>query len=161
MRVGISKQTFVAILALAGVLFIVSLVYTRVAVAPVVAAPSAAQIAANTVTIRGNVIRVSIADTDALRQLGLGGRAGLAPDEGMLFVFPQDGSYAFWMKDMTFPIDILWLSADKYIVDIRADVSPDTYPHAFAPITPSRYVLELPAGYTQSNGIQIGDTAAF
>jgi len=116
-----------------------------------------------TIHLKGESVRISVADTDALRQLGLGGRAGLAPDEGMLFVFPRDGKYAFWMKDMRFSIDILWLSAPSTssgqatVVYIAQNISPDTYPKDFVSTAPARYVLELPAGYAASHSIKVGD----
>src|SRR3990167_10987110 len=100
-----------------------------------------------TIQLNGQTIRVSVADTETAREQGLSGRAGLATDEGMLFVFLKDGKYAFWMKDMLFSIDILWLSSDGAVVFMAKNVSPDTYPRAFAPDGPARYVLELPAGF--------------
>ena len=111
----------------------------------------------STVALRGQTVRVSVADTPASRQRGLGGRSGLAPDEGMLFVFPQDGTYGFWMKDMSFSIDILWLSADGAVVYMAQNVSPDTYPQRFGPAEPARYVLELHAGFVIENNVTIGD----
>lgn len=110
-----------------------------------------------TVHLKGQVVRISVADTESTRQQGLSGRAGLAQDEGMLFVFPEDGKYAFWMKDMFFSIDILWLSADGAVVYMAKNVSPSTYPNNFMSNTPARYVLELPAGYVEAHGVQIGD----
>ncbi len=98
-----------------------------------------------------------IADTPALREKGLSGRAGLAPDEGILFVFPADGQYGFWMKDMRFPIDILWLSGRGEILDMRKSVSPSTYPAVFTPAASARYVLELPAGFSEAYTVKIGD----
>ena len=62
------------------------------------------------------LVCASVADTPEARQQGLSGRAGLGESEGMLFVFPKDGEYAFWMKDMRFSIDILWLSGNGTIV---------------------------------------------
>lgn len=112
-----------------------------------------------TVGIGGQSVSVSIADTDATRQRGLGGRAGLGDREGMLFLFPRDGYYAFWMKDMRFSIDIVWLDASGGVVFIKKSVSPDTYPQAFRPNSPARYVLELPAGFTSQYNIKIGDRA--
>jgi uncharacterized membrane protein (UPF0127 family) len=111
-----------------------------------------------TIQLDGNVISVSVAGTDAARQLGLGGRTGLAPNEGMLFVFQADGTYAFWMKDMHFSIDIIWISSDDHIVYMAQNISPDTYPHSFVPTSSARYVLELPAGYAAAHGVQLGDT---
>lgn len=111
------------------------------------------------ITLRGDRIYVSIADTDALRAQGLGGRSGLRPDEGMLFVFATEGKYAFWMKDMQFAIDMLWLDSNHHIVHIVPGVSPDTYPQAFVSDKPARYVLELPAGYSEAHHVQLGDVA--
>ncbi len=110
-----------------------------------------------TIHLGDQAIRVSVADTPESRQKGLSGRAGLAPDEGILFVFPQDGKHGFWMKDMRFSIDILWLNADGRIVHIAKSVSPSTYPQSFVPTKPARYVLEVLAGYVTEHGVAIGD----
>ena len=112
------------------------------------------------VILDGKTISVSIADTEAAREKGLGGRTSLGLDEGMLFVFPKEGKYAFWMKDMRFAIDIVWLSKDGTIIYMKENVSPNTYPASFAPATPAMYVLELPAGYVGSHGVKVGDKAA-
>ena len=110
--------------------------------------------------IAGQTVYVSIADTESSRELGLGGRTGLASDEGMLFIFPQEGKYPFWMKDMKFSIDILWLSNDGTVVYVQPDVSPETYPKSFGPDTLARYVLEVPAGYTTEHHITVGEKAS-
>ncbi len=112
-----------------------------------------------TITLKGTAIRVMLATTAAEREQGLSGKAGLAPDEGMLFVFDTDGEYAFWMKDMLFSIDMVWLSSEGKVVYIAKDVTPATYPASFAPSAPSRYVVELPAGWADAHGIQVGDQA--
>lgn len=117
----------------------------------------AAQSGMRTIQLDGKVIRVGVADNDATRELGLGGHAPLTPDEGMLFVFQQDGVYGFWMKGMTFPLDIMWLSDDGTITYMQQNLPPETYPHAFGPGTPARYVLEVSAGYAQQNGVKVGD----
>lgn len=109
----------------------------------------------------GDVVRATVADTQTLRERGLSGRAGLAYDEGMLFVFNADGMYSFWMKDMLFPIDILWLSSAGRVVHIVQSISPDTFPQAFTSDTPARYVLELPAGYVARHGVRTGDSVQF
>ena len=110
-------------------------------------------------SIAGQTVYVSIADTEELRAKGLGGRSGLASDEGMLFIFPDEGKYPFWMKDMKFAIDILWLSNTGTVLYVQPDISPDTYPQSFAPDKPARYVLEVPAGYTTEHHITVGDRA--
>ena len=60
-------------------------------------------------TANGKKIYIEVADTDASRQQGLSDRDGLCAECGMLFVFPQNGYYGFWMKDMNFNIDIVFL----------------------------------------------------
>jgi len=111
----------------------------------------------STVQIRDHTIRVDIADTSESRAIGLGGRESLSKGEGMLFVFPDDGVYSFWMKDMVFAIDILWISSEGEIVDLKENISPDTYPASFMPRSAARYVLELPAGTVEEYGLELGD----
>lgn len=112
-----------------------------------------------TIHLDGVSIRVTVVDTPEARAQGLSGKDMLGSNEGMLFIFPEDGMYGFWMKDMLFPIDIVWISADKKVVHIDKNVSPDTYPQVFEPPFPIRYVLELPAGsaeeYTVVPGSQV------
>ena len=119
--------------------------------------PSEAVSSTRTVYIGSQAIKVIVAQTPEERQKGLSGREGLGANEGMLFVFPTDGLWGFWMKDMRFSIDILWLSADGTIIYIAPNVSPDTYPQTFEPPAPARYVLELPAGYVAYHDVNIGD----
>jgi uncharacterized membrane protein (UPF0127 family) len=113
------------------------------------------------IAIDGQRIIAAIADTPALQELGLGNRAGLGTDEGMLFIFQVDKKYAFWMKDMYFSIDMIWISASGQIVSMAQDVAPETYPEDFVPTAPARYVLELRAGYAQSHGFKVGDAVRF
>jgi len=149
-----SAPFFVVAFAVAATLFIVT--QKNIAAAPL----SAPQNPSPVVLLDGRTVHVTVADTESARELGLGGRSGLAPDEGMLFVFPRDGRYAFWMKDMSFSIDIIWLAADGTVVHIEQAISPATYPETFAPETPARYVLELPAGYAKAYTVKVGDKAA-
>ncbi len=109
------------------------------------------------IVVGGDTVRVWISDTSESRARGLGGRERIAGDEGMLFVFPANGRYAFWMKDMRFSIDILWIASDGAIVDIEQSVRPESYPHSFVPQRDARYVLELPAGYARVHKLAIGD----
>ncbi len=103
-------------------------------------------------------ITVEIAGTTAERVRGLSGRRDLAPGRGLLFIFPASATYGFWMKEMNFPIDIVWISEDLRIVHIAADVSPDTYPKVFRPASPARYVLEMPAMSMREMDLQPGTT---
>lgn len=112
------------------------------------------------IMVGANRVNVMLAQTPAEQERGLGGRPGLAQDEGMLFVFPRDGQYKFWMKDMSFAIDMLWIDASGRVIYIQPAVSPDTYPQTFGPDAPARYVLELPADYARAHGIALGARAS-
>jgi uncharacterized membrane protein (UPF0127 family) len=101
-------------------------------------------------------IVVTVVDTPESRAQGLSGRKSLAMGEGMFFVFETDGTPGFWMKDMDFAIDIIWISARGEVVDIHQGLQPDSYPASFRPKQPVRYVLEVPAGFTHMNNIHIG-----
>lgn len=103
-----------------------------------------------------------VMDTPEQRAQGLSGWDTLPDGEGMLFVFPEDGYHAFWMKDMKFPIDIVWISKDGVVVDTQRGVSPETYPeYSFVPQMPVRYVLELPAGWLNQYEVDVGARVEF
>lgn len=93
-----------------------------------------------------STIRAEIADTDKKRQQGLSGRKYLAKDQGMLFVFDRPDYYGFWMKEMNFPIDLIWLNQDWKVVGINKDLRPDSYPQVFYPPSEVLYVLEINSG---------------
>jgi uncharacterized membrane protein (UPF0127 family) len=100
------------------------------------------------------------AEDQAAWEKGLSGRAGLKPDKGMVFVFPIESKQCFWMKDMRFPLDMVWLDDSKAILKIESNVTPDTYPDSFcSPNT--RYVLEFNAGFAREYGLKLGQTLQF
>ena len=101
-------------------------------------------------------LRVEIAETPEQREMGLSHRKSLKMGRGMLFVFTHDDRHAMWMKDMQFPIDIVWIDASMTVVHIERMLTPETYPQVFSSPVPARYVLEVPAGYTD-NRIDIAD----
>ena len=102
-------------------------------------------------------LRVEVQDTDSLRTKGLSGRESLRENKGMLFIFEEPGLYGFWMKDMNFSIDILWINDGKEIVEIAENVAPDTFPEIFYPKELVQYVLETQAGFVEKNDIQLKD----
>ncbi len=109
------------------------------------------------VTIRGRRVAVELAITPAEQQLGLGQRDALARDTGMLFLYEKAGFYRYWMKDMRFDIDIVWIRDDR-IVDIShrvPHVTGGTGP-TVSPMELTDTVLEVPAGYAIAQGWQIG-----
>ena len=101
-------------------------------------------------------LRVEYATTTEARELGLGGRTEIPEDYGMLFVFPVDDYYGFWMEDAMVPLDIFWLDAQGQTVFIMADIATSTYPDVFYPTTPARYVLETVAGFAREHDIRVG-----
>lgn len=116
-----------------------------------------------TVDIHGHTIKIEIADTQDKQIKGLSQRNSLAEDSGMLFVFPEPGTYQFWMKDMRFPIDIIFISSDK-VITIYNNVQPytgtDKSPNLtlYSPIAPVDRVLEINAGLADKYGLKEGDT---
>ncbi|MBI2025299.1 DUF192 domain-containing protein [Candidatus Kaiserbacteria bacterium] len=104
----------------------------------------------------GVSLRIEYATTPEARERGLSGRANIPSDYGMLFVFPKDDRYGFWMKDVLVPIDIFWLDSDGHVVSIISDIATSTYPDVFYPTEPARYVLETAAGFAKEHGIANG-----
>ena len=102
-------------------------------------------------------IKSEIAVTPSERKLGLSHRKLLKKGRGLLFIFEEEGYHSFWMKDMNFSIDILWIDAKKKIVHIEHSISPKSFPKSFSSKTKSQYVLEIPARYSSENNIKVGD----
>ena len=102
-------------------------------------------------------LKIEIADDPIEQSQGLSNRESLASDCGMLFIFPQPTMPGFWMKDMKFSLDLIWIDANSEIVEITKNVSPTTYPKSFTPPSPIKYVLEVNAGWADENDINTGD----
>lgn len=125
--------------------------------------PSASTSPLSTLNIQApdGVIHAFVAATDAERSRGLGDRDPLPVDQGMVFEFADPATYGFWMKDMHFSLDMVWIGPDKRVVGVATDVSPDTYPETFFPPAPVSYVLELDAGSARAFGIATGSALSF
>ena len=97
--------------------------------------------------------------TDEERTRGLMFRRELAEGRGMFFVFDQEDIYPFWMKNMSFAIDILWLDKDQRVVFLQSDVPPCRTEacSVYTPSAKAMYVLEIPAGAAAKSGIRAGD----
>lgn len=111
----------------------------------------------NTIFINDQAIQVSVADDQAERKQGLSGVTRLNRNEGKLFIFETSDYYGFWMKDMLFPIDILWIDEDLRIVHIEENVLPSSFPASYNSAVPARFVLELNAFFVDTYKIQLGD----
>ena len=114
-----------------------------------------------TVTVGNTVFTVDVAVTARDKELGLGYRDSLRPDHGMLFVYTNKERYPFWMRNMRFPIDIIWIDG-RTVVDITTNVPPSNKLVNLLPIyhpkVPVDHVLELTAWTAERIGIRIGDT---
>lgn len=126
---------------------------------------SAAHNAATTrVRIGNSSLDVEIADTDAERAQGLSGRTELAENAGMLFVFDAPGFYNFWMPNMHFSIDIIWVSENRRIIGVAENAPPldprGTIIH-YTPPAPIAYALETPAGFSAQHNIIAGQQIDF
>lgn len=109
----------------------------------------------------GQKLGVEIAADPSTREKGLSGRDCLPSNSGMLFSFSRLGLYNFWMKDMRFAIDIVWIDDSHKIVTIKPNIVPSSYPESFTGATPAQYVLELTAGQAAALGLTVGQTLTF
>jgi uncharacterized membrane protein (UPF0127 family) len=116
------------------------------------------------VQIAGQSIKVDLALTAQEQEQGLSGRQSLGQNEGMLFVFDNPSKELFWMKDMNFPIDIIWLTENMKVDYIKKYADPKLYPEAYGPgqnDMNAKYVLEVVAGFSDKNNLKVGDAVLF
>ncbi len=119
------------------------------------------------VSIGNATYSVDLAISPEERQQGLSGREQMGLDAGMLFVFEGERPLAFWMKEMHFPLDIIWIDAECRLLDVAADVptpppnaNSEEIPRVQSP-SPARYVLEVNAGEAARNWLIPGDPVEF
>jgi len=113
------------------------------------------------VKIAGQIIKVDLALTQETQEKGLSGRENLKDNEGMLFIFSKPAKNYFWMKDMNFPIDMIWFDENFKIIYIKKDAQLSSYPNSFGPGVDNQYVLEVMAGFSEKNNLKVGDTVEF
>lgn len=107
--------------------------------------------------------RTVVVQESAALQRGLSDSAPLEQNEAMLFVFSQSDKHGFWMKDMNYPIDIIWIDEAKKVISVKAHADPSSYSQVdeqsseiFKPASEGRYVLETAAGVADKYGISAG-----
>lgn len=105
-------------------------------------------------------VTVEIADTPARRERGLMFRRNLEPMHGMLFLFQGDADRPFWMKNTPLSLDIVFIDQNRRVVGIQANTVPYSERQLRAG-RPSRYVLEVVAGFCAREGVQVGDSVEF
>lgn len=111
-------------------------------------------------SIRDECFMLEVADSDRERIKGLSDRQKLDENKGMLFVFDKPEEQCFWMKDVRFNLDIIWLNEEKKIIKIKENVPPDTYPSSFC-ATDTKYVLEFNRGFVSKYGLKSGSELQF
>jgi uncharacterized membrane protein (UPF0127 family) len=121
----------------------------------------------NSVPLNGNqaLVRIGeappmavfVADTPEEQRKGLSGRTSLSDNEGLFFVFVKPAYHSFWMKDMRFPIDIIWVGENGRVLGINDKIEPESFPKVFQPPAPALYVIEVAAGWAERHNIKIGD----
>ncbi|PIT94215.1 hypothetical protein COU00_00150 [Candidatus Falkowbacteria bacterium CG10_big_fil_rev_8_21_14_0_10_43_11] len=106
-------------------------------------------------------VELAVAPTE--RALGLMYREKLPKNRGMLFIFPAEGLYDFWMKNTLIPLDIIWLDKDKRVVYANKNTAPcgqELCP-TIKPDRQAQFVLEINAGLADRMGLKIGDYLNF
>ncbi len=109
-----------------------------------------------TVLMPKGALQVEVAQTKSSRELGLSFRPSMRDDEGLLFIFETPGRYGFWMKDMLFPLDIIWINQNGVVVHIERNLKPESYPRAYINQADASYVLEVNAGLAEKFGLYLG-----
>lgn len=109
--------------------------------------------------INNHKFTIEIADEPREQSKGLGNREKLCDDCGMLFLFDKPGRYAFWMKDMKFPLDIIWIAEDK-IINLAKNIPAD-FKGTINPQEDADKVLEINGGLSDKYGIKEGDSVIF
>lgn len=114
-----------------------------------------------TILVGEKTLRAEIANEPEAQVVGLSGRDCIPEEVGMLFSFQEQGRYPFWMKDMLFPIDIVWMDSDRQVVTVTQNVQPSSYPKTFTSSSPAQYVLEIKADTAYGLGLRPGRTPLF
>jgi uncharacterized membrane protein (UPF0127 family) len=112
----------------------------------------------DSVVINGVDIRVDIANDEESWYKGLSNRDKICRNCGMLFIFSNRSERTFVMREMRFPLDIIWIDRDK-IVKIDKNTAPEgkEYLHEYHSPSPVNYVLEVNAGFAEKQGFKLGD----
>ncbi len=90
--------------------------------------------------------------------MGLINRTSLPENGGMIFVFDERCINKIWMKNMSIPLDVIWLDDKGTIIHIDKNVMPcDEYCQPFGPELCSKYVIEVNGGYSDRYNVNVGD----
>lgn len=116
-----------------------------------------------TVTINNHTFSVDVAQTQKEKEIGLSEKTSLNQGSGMIFPFATPSYYAFWMKNMKIPIDIVFIH-DNRVVTIYSSIEPSKSENlnlpTYEPTEPADMVLEIPAGDANAFHLQKGDSVS-
>jgi uncharacterized membrane protein (UPF0127 family) len=115
------------------------------------------------ISVNRSIVVATAATKEASRSRGLSGTVALPPGRGMLFNFEHPELLSFWMKDMRYPIDIIWINRETVVgvtpnIPAPAPGTPDSALPSYVAPAPANRALEVPAGWAASHGVQAGDT---
>ncbi|HKI09256.1 MAG TPA: DUF192 domain-containing protein [Nitrososphaeraceae archaeon] len=116
------------------------------------------------VTVKDFELNADVPITSELMSKGLAVKNQLKENEAMLFIFEESAKHSFWMKDMKFPIDIIWLDSASKIVHIERNLQPCASVFictSYSPSVDSQYVLETVAGFAQRHNVNMGSDIDF
>lgn len=111
-------------------------------------------------SLKGHLICAEVSNTDVLRKKGLSGHMPLTDQQGMVFVFSDHVRQYFWMHEMNFPVDIIWINSDHTIAGISPNLPiclPKAYCRDYSSQTPVKYALEINAKLAKKWRLQTGD----
>lgn len=112
-----------------------------------------------TLSIENHVYTATILEEENELIRGLSGSDQLPPDHVMLFDFGKDSRWGIWMKDMNYPIDIIWLDIQARVIYMVQDAQPSSYPDTiYRPKQNARYVIEAVSGTIERTGLKVGDS---
>lgn len=124
--------------------------------------PQSTILPGKTITVGSKTIQVQIANTETEREQGLSGVASLDANSGMLFIFDANVTAVFWMRNMLIPLDMIWIESGKVVridknIPIPAPNTPNAQLKTYSAGQPVDHVLEVNAGFSDTNKIKVGD----
>lgn len=161
---GIIKKTFLEVLIVIVCVFVLVLVLSYfISSDEVREGPAEKPLKTMQVRINDSYLNLEVADDDASRMLGLMNRENLDIDGGMIFVHESERRLSYWMKNVLIPLDMIFINEDLEIVGVIENVPicvEDPCP-LYSIEETAKYVIEVNAGWFESNSLSVGDKIEF
>ncbi len=115
------------------------------------------------IVLNGKSFKAEVVSDDASRSRGLMFRPRLDESAAMLFVYPREGVYSFWMKNMLFPLDLIWLGRQHRVVYVKENFAPcqDDPCEIATPPVKAQYIIEVKAGTVRKLALKTGTPVDF